>query len=190
VVGEIALKEHMPGGVPAMLRAIGERFKTSLFSGDAKRTTTPFTTLFAQEATHFDMLPADKTAAIERLQHSGETVLMVGDGLNDAGAMNAANVAIAVSNDTATIVPACDVIVSASQITSIPSLLAYAKSVRTVIIATFIVSLFYNAIGLSLAVTGTLSPLAVAVLMPVSSLTVIAVAAFGARFAMRRLPWP
>jgi P-type Cu+ transporter len=101
--------------------------------------------------------------------------------------LGSADVAIAVTEDTATLVPACDVIVRSSAVKEIGNLLDYAVRVKRVIIACFIVSIVYNIGGLTLAVTGSLTPLVAAVLMPISSLTVIAISVFGARIAIRDL---
>ena len=99
---------------------------------------------------------------------------MLGDGLNDAGALKAANVGISVTENTAHFSPASDVIMDASMFEQLPSFLRFSKNTLKVIHASFIISLIYNIIGLSLAVQGTLSPLFAAILMPLSSVTVIA----------------
>ena len=102
---------------------------------------------------------------------------MIGDGLNDAGALAAADVGMAVTDDTACLVPACDGIVSGSRLAELPALVAYARRARSVIALCFAVSIAYNAIGLGLALAGHLTPLATAILMPVSSLTIVGLSA-------------
>lgn len=189
IVGKVVLREKMREGAVELMQAVGNSYGLSVFSGDQQQDTSAMHELLASSDVRLGMLPEEKISAVAELQRRGQKVLMVGDGLNDAGAMNTANVAIAISNNNATIVPACDVIVSADSIGSISSLLKYAGAVRRVIITAFIVSLLYNAVGLTLAVSGSLSPLAVAVLMPVSSLTIIGIAVGGARIAVRRLAW-
>jgi Cu+-exporting ATPase len=124
----------------------------------------------------FRQTPLDKLQAVRERQAAGRRVLMVGDGLNDAGALAAADVGMAVSDDTACLVPACDVVISGDRLTLLPALLRYARRARHVVVLCFVVSVFYNAIGLGLALTGQLTPLATAVLMPVSSLTVVGLA--------------
>ena len=189
VMGHVVIDSIVRDGVMAMLADVSSNYTTSLITGDGERDKTILKHSFRNEDMHFSMLPDDKVDTITSLQAKGKRVLMVGDGLNDATAMNSANVAIAVANNTATIVPACDVIVPGTMMTSIPSLLRYARSLRRLIIGTFAVSMVYNAIGLTLAVTGALSPVAVAILMPISSLTVIGLAVGGAHIAMRREQW-
>jgi Cu+-exporting ATPase len=98
---------------------------------------------------------------------------MVGDGLNDAGALSAADVGLAISDDTACVVPSCDVVAAGDRLRELPWLLAYGRQARQVIVLCLLVSIFYNVIGLSLALAGWLTPLVTAIFMPVSSLTII-----------------
>ena len=121
----------------------------------------------------FGQSPDDKLTAVRELQIGGKRVLMIGDGLNDAGALAAADVGFAVTDDTACLVPACDGIVSGSRLAELPALLAYARRARGVIVLCFTISIVYNAIGLGLALAGQLTPLVTAILMPASSLTIV-----------------
>lgn len=135
----------------------------------------------------FRQSPGDKLTLVERLRSARRRVLMVGDGLNDAGALAAADVGLAVSDATAAIVPACDAVVSGEQVRNLPGYLAYARRARHVIVLAFAISVVYNAVGLTLAVLGALTPLVAAILMPVSSLTVIGLSAGGMRWSARRM---
>ena len=101
---------------------------------------------------------------------------MIGDGLNDAGALQQSNVGIALTEDTSAFTPACDAILDAEQLQRLPVFIGFAHYALRVLVAAFLLSLVYNAIGLTLAVTGHLSPLVTALLMPLSSWSVVAVA--------------
>ena len=134
----------------------------------------------------FRQSPDDKLAFVEARRRAGARVLMIGDGLNDAGALAAADAGLAVSDDTACLVPACDAVIGGDAVPRLPALLAIARRARQVIVLCFAVSVVYNVLGLGLALTGRLTPLATAVLMPVSSLTVIGLAAGAMRWIGRK----
>jgi Cu+-exporting ATPase len=121
----------------------------------------------------FRQTPHDKLAFIRAAKAAGSHVLMIGDGLNDSGALAAADVGITVSDDTACIVPACDAVVAGDRVAALPTFVRYARRAKSVVFLCFFVSVLYNAIGLTLALTGALTPLASAVLMPLSSLTIV-----------------
>ena len=111
---------------------------------------------------------------------------MIGDGLNDAGALKQSDAGVAVTEDTGQFSPACDAIWAADRFELVPQVLQFARLSVRVVLACFLVSLLYNAVGLTLACRGDLSPLSSAILMPTSSLSVIVSALIGTRWAARR----
>jgi P-type Cu+ transporter len=170
-------------GVSATVRTLASRMSTWLISGDHPREADRWAALFGDRM-RFRLSPLDKLSAVRGLQEQGNRVLMVGDGLNDAGALAAADVGIAVSDDTACLVPTCDAVLAGARLAELDHIVGYARRARWVISLCFTVSLAYNAVGLGLALTGRLTPLATAILMPVSSLTIVALSVG----LMRRLP--
>jgi Cu+-exporting ATPase len=93
--------------------------------------------------------------------------------LNDAGALRQSDVGISISEDINTFTPASDAILDGDQFKHLPVFLKFSRISIRIIIISFLISLFYNIIGLYFAVQGTLSPLIAAILMPASSLTVV-----------------
>ena len=153
---------------------LSRRFETWLLSGDhAAESASVWRTLFGDRL-RFGQSPEDKLAAITSLEQSGRRVLMIGDGLNDAGALAAATVGIAVSDETACLVPSCDAVLDGTRVQALPELIAYARRVPRVVRLCFAVSIAYNFLGIGFALAGALTPLVTAILMPVSSMTVVA----------------
>ncbi|TYP74261.1 heavy metal translocating P-type ATPase [Aquimarina intermedia] len=123
--------------------------------------------------TYFDQRPKDKLDFIQKQQQEGKKVGMIGDGLNDAGALAQSDVGIAISEDIAVFSPACDAIMDAAQFDRIDYFTSLSKKTITIIKSSIILSFLYNIVGLYFAVTGQLSPLIAAILMPLSSISVL-----------------
>lgn len=152
-----------------------EGFETYLLSGDKQTDRAILSPIFGKDSNLlFEQKPEEKLRFIENLQkNEGRNVLMIGDGLNDAGALRQSNVGLAVSDDINNFSPACDAIVEGNQLEKLPSFINLAKSGQCIIKISFAISLLYNVFGLSFAIAGKLSPVIAAILMPVSSITIV-----------------
>ncbi len=145
-----------------------------VLSGDNEGEKGYLRTIFGNKGKlRFNQSPLDKLSVIRNLQNAGKNVLMVGDGLNDAGALKQSNVGISVSDDINNFSPASDAILAADHFDQLPQFLALSRMSHRIIIASFTISLIYNIIGLSFALQGTLSPVIAAILMPISSISII-----------------
>lgn len=127
---------------------------------------------------HFHLNPQEKSQYIQNLQSQGKKVLMIGDGLNDAGALTVAEVGIAVSENIFRFTPASDAIIEAKVLKDLPKLLKINLFSKTILRTSLLFSLCYNTIGLSIAIAGYMTPLVAAILMPISSITVVFITTF------------
>jgi Cu+-exporting ATPase len=121
----------------------------------------------------FNQSPEDKLEYIKSLQEQGKKVAMLGDGLNDAGALKQSNIGIAIADDSNSFTPSSDVIMNGEVLTQLQSYFSLTKDAMTIVKMTFIVSLLYNVVGLTIAILGEMSPLVAAIIMPVSSISVV-----------------
>jgi Cu+-exporting ATPase len=156
--------------ITAMLR----KYKLYLLSGDRDYERQDLVQFFKDPGTmHFDQSPQAKLDFISTLQKNGHNVMMIGDGLNDSGALKQSDLGVAVTDNVNNFSPGSDAILDGKSFKKLPSFLRFSKDTVKVIYCSFLISLTYNLIGLSYAVTGKLSPLVAAILMPLSTVTII-----------------
>ncbi|WP_271855103.1 heavy metal translocating P-type ATPase [Patiriisocius marinus] len=158
-----------------------------ILSGDNDGEKEHLSTLLPKNTTIlFNQKPEDKLDYIKTLQDNGKNVLMIGDGLNDAGALAQSNVGISISENVNVFSPACDGILDASKFKEITQFLNLSRKGIKVIKYAFIFSLFYNLIGLGFAITGNLAPVVAAILMPLSSISIVVFTTVGTHILGRR----
>ena len=174
MLGNYSFINYYRSGIENLISELNKVYKLFVVSGDNENEKNNLENIFTDKTElRFKQSPYDKLHFVENLQKEGEVVLMIGDGLNDAGALKQSDIGISVSEDINNFYPACDGILSADKFIKLAEFLRFSKYSNKVIIISFIISFIYNAIGLSFAYTGTLSPLIAAVLMPVSSISVV-----------------
>ncbi len=174
IKGFFSLNNVYRDGLGSLASALKGKYDISVVSGDNSGERDNLLNYFGGDSLMlFNQSPQDKLGYIESLQQKGMKTLMIGDGLNDAGALKQSDVGIAVSEDIAGFTPSSDAILDASAFSRFDELLGFARTAKKIIIMSFIISILYNITGVSLAFRGSVSPLMAAILMPLSSVTVV-----------------
>lgn len=174
-------------GLKDIIDSFENKFSLSLLSGDNDGEKETLIKMFKDNTgMHFKQSPQNKLNFINRLQENGKKVLMIGDGLNDAGALQQSDVGITVSENINNFSPACDGILEADSFIKLNDFIKFSNTSKKIIITSFAISFLYNIIGLSFAVQGTLSPIIAAILMPLSSITVVVFTTFSTNILAKR----
>ncbi len=174
VIGSYVFSNSYRTGIEELFALIAKTKTIHILSGDndaeleALKAITPEGTIF-----NFNQTPEDKLAYIAALQAKGEKVMMLGDGLNDAGALQQSQVGISVVDDVYAFSPASDGILSGSKLADLAAYINFAVYNKRVVKWSYAFSLFYNIIGMIFALSGSLTPLVAAILMPLSSISVV-----------------
>lgn len=184
-LGHFTIRKQARDGITDAVRQLRAHHRTALLTGDAQ-VDPVLADAFTGCPVHTRSSPVDKQQAIREQQAAGHRVLMVGDGLNDAGALGQSDVGITVTETTAALTPASDAILDATALHRLPGFLALARKARRIVLASLCVSLCYNVVGVSLAVAGYMTPLYAAILMPLSSVSVVGFVSVCAWWAARR----
>ncbi len=165
-----------------------DNYKTAIITGDHEGEKMILENIFSSTSEiKFNQSPQNKLDYIKHLQKHGDKILMVGDGLNDAGALMQSNIGLTISQDINNFSPACDGIVLNDQFNNLPALLSFAKSGIRIVIISFIISIAYNVIGLYFAIQGTLSPVIAAILMPISTSSLVLYTVIASSLKARKL---
>jgi len=174
ILGYFAIKTSYRDGLVGLIYHLKHHYQLAVISGDNNAEERVLKRIFGEQTQLlFKQSPQQKLDHIKALQQQGKKVIMIGDGLNDAGALQQSNAGIVISDDINNFSPACDAILDGKQFARLGQLLDYCKKEKTIIYGSFIVSILYNIVGLSYAVQGQLSPVIAAVLMPVSSASIV-----------------
>lgn len=174
VLGSYSINVNYRSGLKELLQRLSVKFKLALISGDNSAEADYLNKQFPKGSELiFNQKPQDKLDYIRDLQSKGHRVVMAGDGLNDAGALRQSDVGIAITDNINNFSPACDVIMEGDKFNLFDLLLDYCKKSKRIIIYSFILSIIYNIIGLYFAFLGLLEPVIAAILMPVSTISII-----------------
>jgi Cu+-exporting ATPase len=176
LIGLFAVKDTIkPGAREVVERLHRQGLKTYLVTGDNQLTATSLARQAAIPADHVfaEVLPDQKADLVKRLQQQGQQVAFVGDGINDAPALEQADLGIAVARANDIAREAADIILLNSEIEAVPESLGLARAALRTIKQNLFWAFFYNALGVPLAALGFMSPILCAAAMGVSDLVVI-----------------
>lgn len=174
VLGAFVFENIYREGIQSLFTTLGEHYRIHILSGDNDSEKERLESILPTESVlTFNQKPVDKLEYIDKLQNQGAKVMMLGDGLNDAGALQQSDVGVSVVDDVYSFTPSSDAIINGDKLKKLGDYLAYTKYNIFVVKFSYIFSLIYNTIGLGFAITGHLKPLVAAILMPLSSISVV-----------------
>ncbi len=197
LVAVFALRDTLKPGARELIQRLGNTHKTDnlgiyIVSGDTDQTVRAIAAeLELSKCTRTGVFagvrPEQKASIVKELQQRGERVAFVGDGINDAPALEQADLGIAVSRASDVAREAADIILLRSEIDAIPESLGIARATLRTIKQNLFWAFFYNALGIPLAALGFMSPVLCAAAMGVSDLVVIGNALRLLRWKQKRI---
>jgi Cu+-exporting ATPase len=180
LIGKFIFRNNYRNNIPALISKLKNKYSLAVLSGDNDSERSALGKIFGSDTKlFFQQGPDDKLEKIKKLQQSAKKVMMLGDGLNDAGALKQSDIGIAISDHSNNFTPASDAILEADQLSKLYKFIQLCKINKSVVLASFIISIIYNLVGIYFAVQGNLSPMIAAILMPASSLSILLIT-FGA----------
>lgn len=110
---------------------------------------------------------------VKALQNQGKKVMMIGDGLNDSGALKQSDIGVVISSEENNFTPSADLIMLSDKLSLLPQLFQFSRLLKYGLYGAFLLALLYNSIGLGFAVSSKLTPVVAAILMPISSVSIM-----------------
>lgn len=189
IKGKFEFTNQYRKGLKEMIRQL-KHYSLALLSGDNDAEKEKLTQIFpAGTSFQFNQNPEEKLSYIKKQQQNGKKVMMFGDGLNDAGAIQQSDVGLVLTEDVNNFSPSCDAILKADSFAVFPNYLRLSKTAIQLIWTAFGISFAYNIVGLAFAISGNLSPVVAAIIMPISSISVVLFATVSTRIASKMLKW-
>ncbi len=148
MLGYFSIKTAYRNGLEKIIHQLRNRFKLALISGDNDAERNLLTGDISVKKAICALSKSHRISWIytSKLQ-KGEKMIMIGDGLNDAGALKQSNVGIVITDDINNFSPASDAILDGSSFIKLPAILAYCRNQKTIIYGSFIISILYHLVG-------------------------------------------
>jgi Cu+-exporting ATPase len=186
--GSFIISSKYRDGIRYFISELENDYKIAVISGDNDSERENLENILTDKSEiHFNQLPEEKFNYITKQVIENSGIMMVGDGLNDIGALQASDVGIAITENTANFTPGSDAILLGDKLNKLPQFMKFSRKAMKTVKLCFKISLFYNVIGLSYAVQGHLSPVIAAILMPVSSITVVLFTVLKVKYDSKKL---
>lgn len=174
LVAKIVFKSKLRSRISEMIPNFNKNYDITLLSGDNEKDAYLMQSIFGSNSKIlFNQSPDKKVEYIDSNQSNEHPILMIGDGLNDSAALSKASVGIAVSEDIFQFTPNADAIISGTSINQLDNLLHISSRAKLILSICYVFSVLYNVVGLAFAISGNLTPLIAAILMPISSITIV-----------------
>lgn len=188
IKGKYIFQNHYRKGLKDVFDTLSSHYKIAILSGDNEGEKENLQQILpADSELLFNQKPGDKLEFIKISQTNNKKIMMLGDGLNDAGALAQSNVGIAISENINVFSPACDAILDAGNFNKLPKFIELSKQTLRIIKSSFVISFCYNVVGLTFAVTGNMSPIIAAILMPVSSISVVVYVTLSTNYLAKKI---
>jgi len=181
--GYFNISNQYRDGLQKVIDSLKNNYDLYLLTGDNDAEKENLLRYFEPGKMHFNQKPQDKASQIEQLHREGKIVLMTGDGLNDSGALMQSDVALTIANKAYQFSPASDAVLEADKFDRLARFIGFTRISVRIVYLSFAISFFYNVIGIGIALAGIMSPVIAAILMPLSSVSVVAFATFVTRGA-------
>jgi len=186
--GKYIFNNEYREGLSELFSKLSAQYQVKVLSGDNEGERSLLESILPQGTEMiFNQKPEQKLEFIKVLQEQGKNVMMVGDGLNDAGALAQSNVGVSISENVNVFSPACDAILDAKEFKKLHYFLKLSQKAITTIKMSFTLSLLYNVVGLSFAITGNLLPLVAAIIMPLSTITIVSFVTVMSNYYSRKI---
>jgi P-type Cu2+ transporter len=173
-LGTLILRDRMREDAPALVGYCARKgIRTLLLSGDRQASAEQAAAALGIGTAVGDLLPAQKADYLEQLRRGGAVVLMVGDGINDAPALSAADIGCAVAGGTDIAIETSDLVLVKPDLARLAEAHRVARRTMAVVRQNLVWAFLYNVVGIPLAMTGRLTPIYAAAAMALSSVCVV-----------------
>lgn len=188
IIGEYTFHNTYREGLGNIISSLKKEYDLSVLTGDNDSEETNLIKHFGNHVSlKFNQSPLNKYEHICELQNKNKNVMMIGDGLNDSIAFRQSDVSISITESNNNFAPSSDIIIHSSSFQHIAQMIAISKWGKKIIYFVFGFSISYNIIGLIYSIKGILSPVIAAILMPLSTITIISITYYLTYFISKKV---